>query len=61
MLNKRYLSFLVTLAMFSVILVYSVVLYVKWDNEATNGVSEVEISLPVIEWGKYNNLSKQPD
>ena len=61
MLNKRYLSFLLTLILFFGIIVYSGVLYVKWDNEATNGVSEVEISLPVIDWGKYSNLSKQPD
>ncbi len=59
MLNKRYLPFFAILGLFLIVLIYSVVLYAKWDNEIQNGVSVVEISLPVMDWDAYSELSKQ--
>ena len=61
MLNKKdYIYFLVGLMFFSIIIIYSAVIYAKWDNKVTDD-EIVEISLPVIDWNGYFSLSKQPE
>jgi len=59
MLNKFYLPFFVALGLFLIIVTYSIVIYSGWEKMPDNGYGAVEISLPVIDWGKYNGLSKQ--
>ncbi|EKD64183.1 MAG: hypothetical protein ACD_51C00053G0008 [uncultured bacterium] len=61
MLNKKdYIYFLLGLVFFSIIIIYSAMIYVKWDNEIENG-DDVEINLPIIDWNSYFGLSKQPE
>ena len=45
--------------MFAIVLIFSVYLYIGWDDIEESSSSELEVNLPVISWGKYTNLSKQ--
>lgn len=54
---KEYWLFYVVIALFAITLIFGAILYSKWDNPVEeNGV---EVNLPIIEWAKYTNLSKQ--
>lgn len=56
---KNYLQFLVSIVLFVVILIYSLVIYFGWNNPIDKSKQEIEVALPVIDWQKYTNLSKQ--
>lgn len=59
MLNKKdYIYFLIGLMFFSVIIIYSAIIYARWNNEVTDDAI-VEINLPIIDWNSYFSLSKQ--
>lgn len=57
---KNYFSFIISIAIFIVIIGYSLFVYMKW-NVITDekNKSSVEVNLPVINWDKYSNLSKK--
>lgn len=57
--SKEYLLLIASISMFITILVYSVVIYVGWNKPLINKDYQVEVSLPIIDWQKYSNLSKQ--
>lgn len=57
--NKEYLPFYALLGLFILIAGYTLFIYLKWDEQPEKINQEVEVSLPVIEWEKYTNLSKQ--
>lgn len=59
MLNKNYIPFLISLALFLIILFCSLVIYLKWDQPVTEEASSVEVNLPVLDWQRYSTLSKQ--
>ena len=56
---KNYLSFAVSTLLFILIIAYSVILYAGWDNDLGDGADLFEVNLPIIDWQKYTNLSKQ--
>lgn len=56
---KEYLPFIASILMFLIILIYSAVLYIDWNKNITKKDYQVEVSLPIIDWQKYSNLSKQ--
>lgn len=59
MLNKKdYIYFLIGLVFFSMIIIYSAIIYARWNNEVADDAI-VEINLPIIDWNSYFSLSKQ--
>lgn len=56
---KNYLPFILTTILFLLIILFSLILYINWNKKLTNGETLVEINLPVINWDKYMDLSKQ--
>ncbi len=56
---KNYLQFLVSIVLFIAIVIYSLVIYFGWNNPIDKSKQEIEVALPVIDWQKYTNLSKQ--
>lgn len=56
---KNYLPFILTTILFLLIILFSLILYINWNKKLTNGETSVEINLPVINWDKYMDLSKQ--
>lgn len=59
MLNKNYIPFLISLALFLGMLLCALVIYIKWDQPVEEKASSVEINLPVLDWQRYSTLSKQ--
>lgn len=57
-LNKQYLPFIISLVIFVIGASHSLYIYLTWDNNG-HQAPLIEVSLPVIEWQKYSNLSKQ--
>ncbi len=56
---KNYLPFIISTTLFLIIIIYSLIIYINWDKKLQNNETNVEINLPVINWDKYMNLSKQ--
>lgn len=56
---QNYLSFFLGIFLFLILIVYSLVLYSGWNKNAEDENYVVEVSLPVMDWGNYSNLSKQ--
>jgi hypothetical protein len=60
---RQYLLFIIITALFVITVIICLFIYLKLNNEVPEGDLEngmsVEINLPVIEWGKYENLSKK--
>ena len=54
---KQYWLFYLILGLFFLTLIFGIILYSKWDNPVDD--DGVEVNLPIIEWVKYTNLSKQ--
>lgn len=54
-----YLGLIAVVILFVVVMLYSVFLYLGWSETPVEIQDSVEINLPVIEWQKYSNLSKQ--
>lgn len=57
---KTYLPFGISLLLFIVLTFYSVFIYLGWDDEPQIDDKSIEVTLPIINWSKYTNLSKQP-
>lgn len=56
---KPYFSFIITIALFLVLIIYTAILYLNWDNKVEKDTYEIEVSLPIIDWQRYSSLSKQ--
>lgn len=56
---KNYLQFFVSIVLFTAIVIYTLVIYFGWNNPIDKSKEEIEVALPVIDWQKYTNLSKQ--
>lgn len=56
---QEYWPFFLSIIFFIIIIIFSSVIYLRWDNGIEDDESLVEITLPVIKWGKYTNLSKK--
>jgi Na+/melibiose symporter-like transporter len=61
--SKQYILFITITALFVITIIMCIFVYFKLnekvkENDLENKMS-VEINLPVIEWGKYENLSKK--
>lgn len=56
---KNYLPFILTTILFLLIILFSLILYINWNKKLSDGETSVEINLPVINWDKYMDLSKQ--
>ena len=57
---KCYLPFIASVLLFIVTAIWFVSAYIHWNGKPEEEI-KVEIKLPVIEWNKYTNLSKQYD
>lgn len=63
---KQYTLFLIIASLFIISIISSMVILLKLNGEVEEKAEEnktsLEINLPVIEWGKYDTLSKKyPD
>lgn len=47
-----------SVVLFIVLLVYGGILYLNYNEPTTQNGMTVEVNLPVIDWQKYQNLSK---
>ena len=56
---QNYFNFFLGILLFLVIIIYAIVLYFGWNEDLENGDYVVEVSLPVMDWNTYSNLSKQ--
>lgn len=56
---KNYLPFITSTILFLIIIIYSLIIYINWNKKLPDNETSVEINLPVINWDKYMNLSKQ--
>lgn len=60
---RQYLLFIIITAVFAIAVIACVIIYFNFNNEVKEKNLEdkmsLEINLPVIEWGKYENLSKK--
>lgn len=61
---KAYIPFALICGLFLVSVVASVLIYLKYNNSEArvskeNETISLEIKLPVIQWGKYEGLSKK--
>lgn len=55
---REYTIFGLSVVFFVVLLVYGAILYVHYNGPTTKTNLTVEVNLPVIDWQKYQNLSK---
>jgi hypothetical protein len=58
MLNKNFVQFLITLVFFLSASIYMLVIYWSWNEKPSPSETSLEVSLPVMNWEKYMNLSK---
>lgn len=60
---KSYKIFIAICVLFSITVCACVFLYIKYvselDSETVEKEASLEITLPIIEWGKYESLSKK--
>lgn len=56
---KEYLPFYAILGLFFILISFLFFMYIKWDKAPEKMDNHVEVSLPVIDWENYTNLSKQ--
>lgn len=60
---RQNIHFIIITALFIITVITCLVVYFKLNNAVTEKDLEdkisLEINLPVIEWGKYQNLSKK--
>ena len=61
MLNKSFLWFLGSVLCALIAFSYLFSIYLKWDNYESVEDSLVEVTLPIINWQKYQDLSKRVD
>ena len=55
---KNLTALILTLLFFLISSTYAIIIYINIDNPPSDN-SLPEVNLPIIEWSKYNNLSKQ--
>ena len=55
---REYVFFGLSVLCFIVILGYAITLYVNYNKPAEKNETKVEVNLPVIDWQKYQSLSK---
>lgn len=55
---KEYIIFIASVGLFLLILGYEAVVYFNYNKPVTENAITVEVNLPVIDWQKYQNLSK---
>ena len=56
---KEYGAMVLCAVLFIASLIYLGILYISWDKPLDSKADVVEVNLPVIEWAKYMELSKQ--
>ena len=59
---KEYTVFLIITGLFLVTTVMSLIVYINYNKKTADSADSkfsLEINLPVIEWGKYDTLSKK--
>jgi hypothetical protein len=61
MLNKNFIFFLFSGVMFMSGVIYLAMLSLSWNQAISPSDASLEVSLPVINWEKYMNLSKHLD
>jgi len=61
MLNKNFIFFLLSAVMFFSGVIYLGTLSWSWNKMISPSDASLEVSLPVINWEKYMNLSKHLD
>lgn len=54
---KEYWLFYIIIGLFALTLMFGAVFYSQWNNPVEE--KGVEVNLPIVEWMKYTNLSKQ--
>ncbi len=57
--NKPFIIFIISVFLFILALFYLLSIYVNVNNNNNLEESSIEVSLPVINWQKYSNLSKR--
>lgn len=55
---KNYLFFIAAVLCFAISVIYSLNIYLDWGKVKPNE-KNLEVSLPIMDWNKYSNLSKQ--
>lgn len=55
---KNYLIFILSILCFAITIIYSLNIYLNWDK-VIQDEEILEVSLPIMDWNKYSNLSKQ--
>ena len=58
MFNKNFLLFWILSGLFVLTAAYVSFIYFNWDTELPLDATEVDISLPVVHWDEYLELSK---
>lgn len=58
MLSKDFFPFLISSLLFLATLIFSLNVYVHWDDPVEKPISLIEVNLPIIDWESYSNLSK---
>jgi len=61
MLNKNFVIFLLSGVLFLFGMGYLTTVYWTWNYAPSASESSLEVSLPIINWEKYMNLSKHLD
>lgn len=56
---KKYMVPIFGFLLLLIMLGYSAFIYFEWDDKVDKPKYSVEVSLPVIDWNRYSNLSKQ--
>lgn len=56
---KKYTIPIIGFLLLLIMLGYSAFIYFGWDKKTDKPKYSVEVSLPIIDWDRYSNLSKQ--
>ncbi len=54
-----YKFFIATILLFSISLIFLLFIYLNWNKQIESDGYEIEINLPIINWGTYESLSKK--
>lgn len=56
---KNYWAFILSVILFLIMAILSLKTYLHHREPINNDEYEIEVNLPIMNWGKYTNLSKQ--
>lgn len=60
---KKHLEFILITIMFTITSIFIVYIYFSWNKELNKSEIEkqinINVNLPIVDWNKYSNLSKQ--